>query len=248
MNGHRGHAIVARLAGPGEDAGAGVSSARPFHSHRRFRELPEITRVDCRNIVIAHECADRELIRLAPWRGSYALNKVAFNGRWKSFQQAGQLLAQCQTSHLLSQELSLSGRLFELLHGWVDDETRRRALLVQLALLAYRLDHGEYPETLAQLTPDYLPEAVLDPFSGENFRYRAEGFELPITRKYHYQDEEIPAGTPLLWSVGNANSELREEQEQERQEQESGRTVLRFRLTETVGHYYYRNQVFTLPK
>jgi len=184
----------------------------------------------------------RELIRLAPWRGSYALNKVAFNGRWKSFQQAGQLLAQCQTSHLVTQELDQSGELFYLLQSWVDAETRRRALLVQLALLAYRLDHGEYPETLALLTPDYLPDAVLDPFSGEVFRYRAEGFELPITWDNGSRGEEIPAGTPLLWSVGNANSEL-----QEQQEQESGRTVLSFVLTERVGHYR-RNLVFTLPK
>ena len=189
----------------------------------------------------------RELIRFAPWRGSYALNKAAFNGRWKSFQQAGLLLDQCQTSHLVKQELDQSGQLFDLLQGWVDAETRRRALLVQLALLAYRLDHEKYPETLAQLTPDYLPEAVLDPFSGENFRYSAQGYELPITRFYTYQ-EEIPAGTPLLWGVGSGNSKLREEQEQERQEQESGRTMLRFRPTETVGHYSYPNQVFPLPK
>ncbi len=81
-----------------------------------------------------------------------------------------------------------------------------------LALAAFRLDHGTYPRSLHELTPDYLPEGVpLDPFTFEPFQYRPDGFELPGPKAGELNshilgiaggDKLIPAGTPLLWSVG----------------------------------------------
>jgi len=190
----------------------------------------------------------RELLRLAPLRASDALNEFAFEGDWNDFMRASQLIAQCQTSYLVKQELDQCGQLIDLLQRWVDAKTRREALLVQLALLAYRLDHNEYPETLADLTPDYLPETIQDPFSGEEFQYSARGFKLPVGRWYRNHDL-IPAGTPLLWSVGNANVILKERLEVVRKDdQEVGQfPVLQFRPTETTGHGR-ANLVFPLPK
>lgn len=205
-----------------------------------------------------HRRSPRKLIGGIPWHGGYALSEAAFDSNWLYFSRASQLVEQCRTSHLLNQEFDQSGQFFQLLQGWLDAETRRRALVVQLALLAYRLDHEEYPETLAQLTPDYLPEAVLDPFSGGDFRYAAQGFELPVTWKHYAPVEHIPANTPLVWSVGNANFKLQEWQKSDTdasavvdselvEQLEAGRSVLGFWRTEHFTHGR-RNQVFPLPQ
>ena len=45
-----------------------------------------------------------------------------------------------------------------------------------LALRAYRLDHGRYPDTLAELAPSYLKSIPTDQFSLKKpFRYRKTG-------------------------------------------------------------------------
>lgn len=64
-------------------------------------------------------------------------------------------------------------------------ETRNALLMLALALRAYQLEHGAYPNTLSQLTPDYLKTVPADPFgSGEALRYKKQG------------------STYLLWSIG----------------------------------------------
>lgn len=48
----------------------------------------------------------------------------------------------------------------------------RRALVVALALSAYKSEHGEYPESLDELTPDYLDRVPLDILTAKPFDYR----------------------------------------------------------------------------
>ena len=47
-----------------------------------------------------------------------------------------------------------------------------RLLMIDLALRAYQADHRDYPAKLESLTPQYLTEVPLDPFSGKSFVYR----------------------------------------------------------------------------
>jgi hypothetical protein len=44
-----------------------------------------------------------------------------------------------------------------------------------LALAGYRHDHGEYPKTLAELRPTYIPEIPKDPCSDGDLQYKPEG-------------------------------------------------------------------------
>ena len=44
-----------------------------------------------------------------------------------------------------------------------------------VALRLYRLKHGEYPERLSQLVPDFLDKLPVDPFSGKDYVYRKDG-------------------------------------------------------------------------
>lgn len=55
-------------------------------------------------------------------------------------------------------------------------ETGNVVLMVQLALRAFELEHGQLPDTLAELVPSYLKAVPRDPFgNGESLRYRRTG-------------------------------------------------------------------------
>ncbi len=59
-------------------------------------------------------------------------------------------------------------------------EVDLRATGVVCALTGYARVHGEPPEHLDQLVPDFLPAVPLDPFDGKPLRYRREGSEWVI--------------------------------------------------------------------
>jgi len=50
-------------------------------------------------------------------------------------------------------------------------EATLRGMALYLAVRAYETEHGEPPETLDALVPDYLPRIPEDPFDGQPFRY-----------------------------------------------------------------------------
>jgi hypothetical protein len=51
-------------------------------------------------------------------------------------------------------------------------EQLRQGIDVAFALAAYRVDHGNYPEQLADLSPSYLEKIPLDRFTGKPLTYR----------------------------------------------------------------------------
>lgn len=57
---------------------------------------------------------------------------------------------------------------------------RHRMIVVGLALVVYRQQHGELPETLAALAPQILPEVPVDPHSQLPYTYArtADGARL----------------------------------------------------------------------
>jgi hypothetical protein len=50
-----------------------------------------------------------------------------------------------------------------------------RCAVVALAAERYRLAHGDWPRSLTDLVPAYLPAVPLDPFDGQPLRYRRTG-------------------------------------------------------------------------
>lgn len=110
------------------------------------------------------------------------------------------------TSYFFSMEYKARVSVNELLHEYCNAEVVRRATLIQVALAAYRAEHGTYPDTPAMLAPDFLPAVPMDPFSMQPFRYFPKGLDLPLTGFNFGEDGQtekwISAGTPLLWSVG----------------------------------------------
>ncbi|GBC97465.1 hypothetical protein HRbin16_03288 [bacterium HR16] len=59
-----------------------------------------------------------------------------------------------------------------LLSGYLTNRARRRLMLVHLMLRVYRLQYGNYPDTLHTLK---LEELIIDPFSGRELVYKREG-------------------------------------------------------------------------
>ncbi|HUT90508.1 MAG TPA: ABC transporter permease [Thermoguttaceae bacterium] len=54
-------------------------------------------------------------------------------------------------------------------------ETRRRAVLVQLALAGWNVEHGELPKRLEDLAGAFFDQLPMDPFGGRPFQYSREG-------------------------------------------------------------------------
>jgi len=142
----------------------------------------------------------------------------------------------------VTQELDHRINLSKLLLQTLDAQARRTGLIAQLALLAYRLDHQRYPETLFELSPKYLRQGLRkDPYSDSLLEYRPQGFALPLrVASWHMKNIDngkVPAHTPILWSVGFGNHQSRE-------------TVKAIQLQTTENHpYYYRPLLlFPLPK
>jgi hypothetical protein len=54
------------------------------------------------------------------------------------------------------------------------NEATMRLLIADLALQAYRLEQGQYPERLDSLVPDLMRSVPVDPFDGQPLRYRLE--------------------------------------------------------------------------
>jgi hypothetical protein len=105
------------------------------------------------------------------------------------------------TSYLMRLEYQARSPVHEIYRAYCNNQTFRRAAILQIALVKYRRDHGAYPAGLSELVPDYLDQALLDPFSGQPFVYRAAGLDLPL-HPGHSSFTRIEANTPLFWSVG----------------------------------------------
>ncbi len=112
-----------------------------------------------------------------------------------------------RTSYLLRNEYQNTSDFGYFLRNLANTEVSQLGLKVQLALIAYRLDHDEYPQKLAALVPDYLPHLPIDPYAGHPLGYERTG--LPGKLKCHSPHNgnlELESLTPFVWSVGISNS------------------------------------------
>jgi hypothetical protein len=133
------------------------------------------------------------------------------NRSWALLRQQQMATEASQTSLLPAIELGSRGHLPIDLRNYLTDQARRSLEKVALSLIAYRLDHGELPESLRNLVPEYSPHGVeVDPFSFQWFEYRPQGLDLPLVTTEMTINEFIPPKTPVLWSAGPGFVELRE--------------------------------------
>lgn len=83
-------------------------------------------------------------------------------------------------------------------------ETRRRATLICLALVAWRLEHGRLPDKLDRLVGAYFTRLPTDPFTGKSFEYFPEGspFALRWEEPRAIAEQRLAPNTPFVWSAG----------------------------------------------
>jgi hypothetical protein len=102
-------------------------------------------------------------------------------------------------------------------HSLLQPEMYRRVVRVQLALLAWRHKHGQFPEKLDELVGPYFDQLPLDPCCGRPFRYEPKGWPrdsrwVPQNYFMHRLGRSaklgepavfvVDAGSPVLWSPG----------------------------------------------
>jgi hypothetical protein len=51
-------------------------------------------------------------------------------------------------------------------------EASKRIVITAIALKRFQLEHGNFPEKISELVPEFLPVAPLDPVDGQPLRYR----------------------------------------------------------------------------
>jgi hypothetical protein len=90
-----------------------------------------------------------------------------------------------------------------VIHARLARALSARALLLRLALAAWKNAHGEYPADLEDL-PEVGERMLIDPYSGQEFGYRPRGFphEVQFGNPLNYHGEVVAADQPLIWSVG----------------------------------------------
>jgi hypothetical protein len=96
----------------------------------------------------------------------------------------------------------------------VKAETQNRLLLVALALRAYRLEHGHYPASLAELTPGYLKQVPDDLFALHRpLSYRLDGksYLLYSLGPDNTDDEGTPVDDPAYVHIANSKARYRVE-------------------------------------
>ena len=113
-----------------------------------------------------------------------------------------------RTSYLLkNQYLPIALDEVAFIRQLVDSMVRHLGLKTQLALIAYRIDHDEYPKAIDALTPKYLPQVAIDPYSGRPFEYRPAGVPEQL-KDGSRQTMAIQPDTPFFWSVGSSKFTL----------------------------------------
>ena len=85
-----------------------------------------------------------------------------------------------------------------LCHSLANLETQRRVTRSLLALEAWKLEHGDLPQSLEALRGKYLERPPVDPFGGEPFHYYPKGVEFAFRDA---RGNAIGPRTPFLWGL-----------------------------------------------
>jgi hypothetical protein len=109
------------------------------------------------------------------FRHLLSARQAAFPDRLKTA-----VVAQECADKAASRGLLLNALFWDGLTGFVNREAsglaNLRLALTAVALEQFRAAHpGRYPAALSELTPNYLPAPLLDPFDGKPLRYRQKG-------------------------------------------------------------------------
>jgi hypothetical protein len=88
----------------------------------------------------------------------------------------------------------------------VDRFAEYRAAMLSMALAAWKLEHGAYPDSLDVLVGEYFEKLPIDPYTGKPFHYLAKGRPTDVKNVAAWgrygSRVYLPANTAFLWSPG----------------------------------------------
>jgi hypothetical protein len=113
------------------------------------------------------------------------------------------------TSYLARLEYEARTNVRGIFQAYLENETYRGAVRLQIALLTYRRDHDAYPTSLNQLVPDYLHRLPFDPYFQLPFEYEPAGLDLPLRNTWIGRLEPY---TPFIWSPGLGNARIKKQE------------------------------------
>ncbi len=162
--------------------------------------------------------AFERLATIMPWelsRARRAANQLTYVGMWHAQTILDYIAEELPTSQFAQRnlgardwEISQTTPLLSLFPyyywdrtqlNWVDGAMNRNIARLLLALQAWRLEHGQLPESLQELVGVYFERLPRDPFSGEDFRYFPQG--VPEQRET-FLSTHRKITPPLLWCCG----------------------------------------------
>ena len=227
-----------------------------WECERGQRALDLVTLQNISNVdKLVQNLATRELPEFGNWLIRRWMRPTWFGNEWPDVWSLQQPAA--ATSYLTRFEYEARVGMNEINRAVCDAEVFRRATILKIALARYRLTHDEYPETLAQLVPEYVERELLDPYSFRPFQYAPRGLDLALkTLIVGETRQRYEANTPLFWSVGVGNSRLEKQNETQRIENAADPTGDLLETTETIYAITGNEQpwwnepvfVFTLPE
>ncbi|MFU8829194.1 MAG: hypothetical protein ACNA8P_07135, partial [Phycisphaerales bacterium] len=74
--------------------------------------------------------------------------------------------------------------LGKFVQQWLTTQRSIRLTQTMIAMAEYRLDHGQWPDSLDQLVPDYLESIPTDPRTGDPFEYNHEPGQPPSPERF----------------------------------------------------------------
>jgi hypothetical protein len=159
----------------------------PWEKYRELRRLNGATRQ-----ALVHLTALEQLLRDGQGIGEERARPHSYWNEFPPFFAAG-------TMNESANDLASKLALFE---------ANRRAALLRMALVAYRIEHGELPATLNNLVQDgYFEQLPRDPYSGLDYLYFPEGFPEPQTALELAEADEarnpIIFGEPCVWCTSD---------------------------------------------
>jgi hypothetical protein len=83
-----------------------------------------------------------------------------------------------------------------------------RLLVLDLAIQAYFLDHTRLPDTLDELTPNYLPSLPIDNCSGKPFTYRRRGDRYTLYSLGPDGDDDHGTNPTTRWLTPDVDGDL----------------------------------------
>lgn len=116
-----------------------------------------------------------ETIRTIETNGSFnpacsnMMNQLGVTNQGSAFM--GVLMLDPDLRWLFSEDISVDANVFP---GTMTVEVARRVVVTAIALKRYWLKHGDYPENLGVMVPEFMAAVPLDPVDGKLLRYHRD--------------------------------------------------------------------------